>query len=79
MMHISDWLPTFYSLGGGDAEDLGDIDSYDMTDIMTGYSIYRTSVTKHTIVSPPRCNTQKTNVLEFKKNLAPESLCIPFN
>ncbi|GIX76987.1 arylsulfatase I [Caerostris darwini] len=29
LMHVSDWLPTFYSIGGGDIADLGQIDGYD--------------------------------------------------
>ncbi|XP_077515238.1 arylsulfatase B-like [Amblyomma americanum] len=30
LMHITDWLPTFYSLGGGDVANLGEIDGMDM-------------------------------------------------
>ncbi|XP_035224042.1 arylsulfatase J-like [Stegodyphus dumicola] len=30
MMHMSDWLPTLYSLAGGDVKNLGDIDGFDM-------------------------------------------------
>ncbi|GIX73983.1 arylsulfatase I [Caerostris extrusa] len=29
LMHVCDWLPTFYSIGGGDIADLGQIDGYD--------------------------------------------------
>ena len=36
MMHISDWYPTLYSFAGGDAADLEDIDSFDMTGVLTG-------------------------------------------
>ena len=38
MMHISDWFPTLYSFAGGEVEDLEDIDSFDMTDVLTGSS-----------------------------------------
>ncbi|KAH6939117.1 hypothetical protein HPB50_015771 [Hyalomma asiaticum] len=30
LMHITDWLPTLYSLGGGDVKSLGQIDGFDM-------------------------------------------------
>ncbi|XP_015608401.1 arylsulfatase B [Cephus cinctus] len=29
LLHVTDWLPTFYSLAGGDVNDLGDIDGLD--------------------------------------------------
>lgn len=30
LMHITDWLPTLYSIGGGDVQTLGKLDGYDM-------------------------------------------------
>lgn len=29
LVHITDWLPTFYSAAGGDLKDLGEIDGVD--------------------------------------------------
>ncbi|XP_060574581.1 arylsulfatase B-like [Ruditapes philippinarum] len=34
MMHVSDWLPTFYSAAGGDVSDLGLIDGIDMWEML---------------------------------------------
>ncbi|KFM82794.1 Arylsulfatase J, partial [Stegodyphus mimosarum] len=34
LMHIVDWLPTFYQLAGGDISDLGDIDGMDMWPVL---------------------------------------------
>ena len=39
MMHISDWYPTLYSFAGGNVADLDDIDSYDMTNVLTGNNV----------------------------------------
>jgi len=39
MMHITDWLPTFYSIAGGDPSDLGDIDSYTFEDVLRGHNL----------------------------------------
>ncbi|XP_075537067.1 arylsulfatase B-like isoform X2 [Dermacentor variabilis] len=30
LMHITDWLPTFYSIAGGDAAKMAELDGYDM-------------------------------------------------
>ncbi|XP_075534848.1 arylsulfatase B-like [Dermacentor variabilis] len=30
LMHITDWLPTLYSIGGGDVDALGELDGFDM-------------------------------------------------
>ncbi|XP_065294683.1 arylsulfatase B-like [Dermacentor albipictus] len=30
LMHITDWLPTLYAIGGGDVQTLGKLDGYDM-------------------------------------------------
>ncbi|XP_029826470.2 arylsulfatase B-like [Ixodes scapularis] len=35
MMHISDWLPTFYTAAGGNLSRLGDIDGKDMWDALS--------------------------------------------
>ncbi|XP_054721655.1 arylsulfatase B-like isoform X2 [Uloborus diversus] len=34
MMHITDWLPTFYQAAGGDLKDLGEIDGLNMWPVM---------------------------------------------
>lgn len=34
LMHVSDWLPTLYRAAGGNVEDLGKIDGYDMWDVL---------------------------------------------
>ncbi|CAL1272779.1 unnamed protein product [Larinioides sclopetarius] len=36
LMHITDWLPTFYSAAGGDVDDLGDIDGKNMWPVVKG-------------------------------------------
>ena len=33
-MHLTDWLPTLYRLGGGDVRDLGDIDGIDQLPVI---------------------------------------------
>ncbi|XP_075255263.1 arylsulfatase B-like [Convolutriloba macropyga] len=38
LMHVSDWFPTLYDAAGGDVGSLGDIDSHNMMDILTGKS-----------------------------------------
>ena len=30
LMHVTDWLPTLYSIAGGDIKNLRNIDGYDM-------------------------------------------------
>nr|XP_054933356.1 arylsulfatase B-like [Dermacentor andersoni] len=30
LMHITDWVPTLYSIGGGDVDTLGELDGFDM-------------------------------------------------
>jgi len=30
LMHVTDWLPTLYSVAGGDIHDLRNVDGYDM-------------------------------------------------
>ena len=30
LMHVTDWLPTLYSIAGGDIKDLRNLDGYDM-------------------------------------------------
>lgn len=34
-MHVSDWLPTFYSAAGLDVAELGEIDGLDMWDVLS--------------------------------------------
>ncbi|XP_075540031.1 arylsulfatase B-like [Dermacentor variabilis] len=34
LMHITDWLPTLYSAAGGDVNDLGSLDGFDMWDAL---------------------------------------------
>ncbi|GFR01034.1 arylsulfatase J [Trichonephila clavata] len=36
LMHITDWLPTFYYMAGGDVDDLGDIDGMNMWPVIKG-------------------------------------------
>lgn len=38
MMHVSDWLPTLYSVAGGKLEDLGNIDGFNMWDVLMNNS-----------------------------------------
>lgn len=35
MMHVTDWLPTLYSLAGGDIHDLGVVDGFDMWETLS--------------------------------------------
>ena len=38
LVHITDWLPTFYSAAGGDLKDLGEIDGIDQWRVLSeGY------------------------------------------
>lgn len=36
LMHITDWLPTLYSIAGGDVRDLGQIDGFDQWCMLNG-------------------------------------------
>lgn len=36
LVHLTDWLPTLYRLGGGDVRDLGDIDGIDQLPVIRG-------------------------------------------
>lgn len=36
LMHITDWLPTLYSIAGGDVRDLGEIDGIDQWCMLNG-------------------------------------------
>ncbi len=38
LFHITDWLPTLYSMAGGTLGDLGDIDGKDMWQAISGES-----------------------------------------
>ncbi|KAJ7390443.1 hypothetical protein OS493_025143 [Desmophyllum pertusum] len=35
LMHVTDWLPTFYSLAGGDVHNLTKVDGFDMWDMLS--------------------------------------------
>ena len=35
LMHVTDWLPTLYSVAGGDIHNLRNVDGYDMWDTLS--------------------------------------------
>ena len=35
LMHVTDWLPTLYSVAGGDIHDLRSVDGYDLWDSLS--------------------------------------------
>ncbi|GIY55892.1 arylsulfatase B, partial [Caerostris darwini] len=49
LMHVSDWLPTFYRIAGGELADLGQIDGYDQWEALIRDS---SSPKKHMLQNP---------------------------
>ena len=39
LMHVTDWLPTLYSVAGGDIHKLRNVDGYDMWDTLSQASL----------------------------------------
>ncbi|GIX73979.1 arylsulfatase B [Caerostris extrusa] len=58
LMHVSDWLPTFYRIAGGDLADLGQIDGYDQL----GSPHKRFFFTKETHVAESRPSLRNVSV-----------------
>ena len=73
LMHVSDWFPTLYDAAGGDVGSLGDIDSHNMMDILTGKS--ESSPRSEVLINlDPIYNSKGIKVGRYKYILNPYNL-----